>query len=134
MYICRCSLSLFVLIVHKGPFTDVNSTFSVTGKSVKALLPKRSRSSQPVDKTLLSEACKICDMYNNLLKCFPQVANDLLVGLSCHQSLVIKFWYFIKVALGLDPEHVLKMILAERDSHLSSLLILFCQAAQYLIA
>ena len=101
---------------------------------MKAFLPKQSGVSQPIDDISLFEACRICNMYNALLQFLPQMATDILVGLGCHPSLVTKFWYFVKAALGLDPERVLHMKSSGKGYDLHSLLTLFCQITQFLIA
>ena len=88
-----------------------------------------------LDKPSVHQTCLTCSMYNLCASTLKQMATEILVGLGCQGTLVSKLWCLTRGVFQCEVERVFKSLVAEDQvGALWKVLLLFCQAALYLIA
>ena len=85
-----------------------------------------------LDPSMVTEVYEVASFYNLCVEVIPQVGSDVLVGLSCSNSLLpAKLWYFLRCGCTTSVKTVTQAVL--QNDRLASVLSLFCQVSQHLL-
>ena len=103
------------------------------GRSLSSVFKKLlSLPTRTLEQSVISEVYQVAGFYTQCVAVLPQLASDILVGLSCACSLLpAKLWYFLRCGCGTDVKALTQAIV--HNDRLTSVLTLFCQVTQYLL-
>lgn len=126
-----CSISVYIAVRY-----TVRSYYSAclfAGKTLSAIFKKIfSLPTQTLHQSVIDEVYQVTSFYNQCVEVLPQLGSDLLVGLSCANSLLpAKLWYFLHCGCGTDVKTLTQAIIC--NDRLVSVLSIFCQVMQYLL-